>query len=224
MDFSPRGIVTPLQSAVLAAFFSRTQGFFLSGGTALAEFYLGHRDSQDLALFTTDDEAFSRAPVWLAAAARDAGANLASLQVTPAFHRYSLEKGEERFLVDLVRDPAYQAVLDKPSWKGIRVDSIQDITSNKLRTVLSRSDLKDHVDLFFLSRAGISLDAALPDAERKDGGISKAMLAYLMSQMRVAKIPACLRLPLSLEESRAFFGDLSRRRAWESAPPQSNSP
>lgn len=49
-------ILTPLQKKFLEEFFRTFLGekFFLSGGTALAEFYLKHRLSQDLDLFTID--------------------------------------------------------------------------------------------------------------------------------------------------------------------------
>src|ERR1700682_2481036 len=53
-------ILTPLQIALLDEFFSTSAGqsFFLTGGTALAAYYLQHRLSKDIDLFTTDDEQF----------------------------------------------------------------------------------------------------------------------------------------------------------------------
>lgn len=46
-------LLTPLQQAILVGFFAGGAalfGFFLTGGTALAEFYLRHRESVDLDL------------------------------------------------------------------------------------------------------------------------------------------------------------------------------
>ena len=53
------GILTPLQQSFLTGFFAYDVGeqFFLTGGTALAAYYLHHRLSDDLGLFTVDDEA-----------------------------------------------------------------------------------------------------------------------------------------------------------------------
>ena len=45
----------PLQQKFLQAFFSKEKRFFLSGGAALAGFYLGHRETHDLDLFTLMD-------------------------------------------------------------------------------------------------------------------------------------------------------------------------
>jgi predicted nucleotidyltransferase component of viral defense system len=43
-----------LQRDVLSVFFGKERGFFLTGGAALVGFHLGHRETQDLDLFTTE--------------------------------------------------------------------------------------------------------------------------------------------------------------------------
>jgi len=50
-----KGIITKLQKEILFIFskLADSRIFYLTGGTALAEFYLGHRKSFDLDLFTT---------------------------------------------------------------------------------------------------------------------------------------------------------------------------
>jgi hypothetical protein len=40
---------------LLVAFFDRTQQFFLTGGDALATFYLRHRETKDLDFFATPE-------------------------------------------------------------------------------------------------------------------------------------------------------------------------
>jgi hypothetical protein len=49
-----KGLLTPIQQAFLTAFAELPDQaqFYLAGGTALAEFYLGHRTSFDLDFFT----------------------------------------------------------------------------------------------------------------------------------------------------------------------------
>ena len=138
MELSRKGILTPLQTETLRSFFGQTQGFFLTGGTALAEFYLGHRDSEDLDLFAVDKACFDGGRDLLVFAAAQTGSTLNSLRVTPYFQRHELERDGQKFLVDLVHDMVPQIVKDKPSSDGVRVDAIEDITANKLCTVLSR--------------------------------------------------------------------------------------
>ena len=51
-------VLTPFQKKVLEFFSSLkdSKHFFLTGGMALAEFYLGHRKSFDLDMFTSEKE------------------------------------------------------------------------------------------------------------------------------------------------------------------------
>lgn len=86
--------LTALQKEFLDAFFRREDRFFLTGGAALAGFYLGHRETHDLDLFTlTDalDEGFSLT----SEIARERGASLESLQTAPDFRRLLIRQGAE---------------------------------------------------------------------------------------------------------------------------------
>ena len=69
-------ILTPMQETFLRRFFVFDVGqrFFLTGGTAAA-FYLGHRLSEDLDLFTLSDEAFGKLEAELGRWPRDAVEN-----------------------------------------------------------------------------------------------------------------------------------------------------
>ena len=53
--------LSQIQKDVLVAFFAREHGFYLTGGAALAGYHLGHRETSDLELFTSDAAAFERA-------------------------------------------------------------------------------------------------------------------------------------------------------------------
>jgi hypothetical protein len=58
--------------------------FFLTGGAALAGFYLGHRETHDLDLFTLMD-AMEEGSAAVVEAAREMGAKLESIQSSPDF-------------------------------------------------------------------------------------------------------------------------------------------
>lgn len=51
-----KGTLTPIQKILLVEFekIREASFFYLTGGTALAEFYLGHRRSYDLDFFTRE--------------------------------------------------------------------------------------------------------------------------------------------------------------------------
>lgn len=84
------GRLTPLQSAVLDAFFGAEREFFLSGGGALVGFHLEHRETTDLDLFTTSNEAFERARVVLPNVVSRMGGTLSIRQDSPGFWRAGL--------------------------------------------------------------------------------------------------------------------------------------
>ena len=74
-----------LQRQVLHEFFAREQGFFLTGGGALAGFYLHHRETEDLDLFTVDETGFERGVPALADAVAALGASMVARQQATGF-------------------------------------------------------------------------------------------------------------------------------------------
>jgi hypothetical protein len=91
--------LTALQSEVLDAFFQRERGFFLTGGAALAGFYLGHRTTDDLDLFTQQDLAFERGRFVVADVARAIGGEVHVRQDAPGFKRLVVVRDYVRDLI-----------------------------------------------------------------------------------------------------------------------------
>lgn len=67
-------------------------------------------------------------------------------------------------------------------------DTMREILANKLCAVLGRSELRDLVDLRALLGAGLSLEPALVDAGRKDGGFSAVQLAWALRAFPLDKV------------------------------------
>ncbi len=89
-------------------------------------------------------------------------------------------------------------------------DSAEEILANKLCTILARAEVRDLVDVFFLERAGRPAEQGLPLAARKDGGVSAAQLAWILSSVQIgddARIPA----GVSAVDLRRFIKDLESR-------------
>lgn len=186
-----KGELTGLQRAVLHEFFGRERGFFLTGGAALVGYYLHHRATDDLDLFTTDAEAFERGRRALAASADALQAVLKVVQDTPEFKRFSVERGDDLVVVDLVRERVPQ-LSGKVEMDGVLVDALGEILANKLTTVVSRMEERDLVDLYTLELRGHHIEDHLAAALSKDGGCTPATLAWLLSEMKIpddAKLP-----------------------------------
>ncbi len=208
-----------LQERVLLGFFRKSRSFFLTGGAALAAYHLGHRTTDDLDLFTSSadlDEGVSA----LQSVAEEMGASIQALRTSPDFRRFLLAAGAESVVVDLVRDRAPQIHVEKLNRDGVLVDPPAEILANKLCTLLSRGEVRDLVDVLFLERAGLRVEDALGPASTKDGGLTPAQLAWVLSQITLgpdSRIPA----GITPDELRAFLEDLvSRlsRLAWPAAP------
>jgi hypothetical protein len=218
MALSPRDILSALQWEFLSFFFHGAPPFFLTGGTALSAFYLQHRYSEDLDLFTLDSDAFDRVSLYVADTATKLKASIASLQTAPQFHRYKLSRQEESVIVDFVREVVPQISEVKNRFEGIVVDTLEEITANKICTVISRAEIKDYIDLYFLGLTGYPLENYIELAQQKDAGVSQAMLAYLLSEFRLTKVPGFMIAPVSVEEIQEYFQSLARKLAVESFP------
>jgi hypothetical protein len=169
---------------VLEAFFRREQGYFLTGGAALAGFHLGHRETHDLDLFTLAGPLTGGVDT-LRELAREIGAGCEETRTAPEFRRFLLSRGDESVVVDLVVERAPQLVGDKPRVGSIRVDPPEEILANKLCTLLGRAEIRDLVDVRALEESGLSLERALEAGQRKDGGLTPAQLAWVLSQISI---------------------------------------
>lgn len=209
MDSSDKEIITQFQREFLETFFEQTQAFFLTGGTALSGFYLHHRYSQDIDLFTVQSEPFAHIHAFALQTAQRIDAKLTAIQTEPMFRRYLLSRGEESIVVDGVKDIAVQIVQEKPKFGNVVVDSLEDICCNKICAIVGRGEIKDYIDLYFLHQYGYSIKKYLSFAQKKDSGVSKATIAYVLSEVKFLQIPDYMVKPLSIEKLQAFFQALS---------------
>jgi len=198
-----------LQQELLEAFFVREHRFFLTGGAALVGFYLHHRQTLDLDLFTIEDH-LEDGEAALFDAAADVGAAVERLRTSTNFRRFLARRGNESVVVDVVRDLAPQIEVDKPVHGGIRMDSPREIMANKLCTLLSRGELRDLVDVRALEQAGHKVEEHIALAARKDAGLTPAQLAWVLSQLEIGE-DASPPGGVSAEELREYLDDLARR-------------
>ena len=218
MSWESSKAATPLKRDFLKAFFAREKRFFLTGGSALGLFYLEHRHSYDVDLFSLERPDWSELDGLMRLCAEAIGAALELRRDAPTFRRYQLVRGNDREFVDIVLNVPPQIDPEKPWIAGIRVDTLHEILINKITTLISRCELKDIVDLFFLEKDGYRIEDYFEEARQKDGGLDPAMVSLLLDSLRITELPDYLIKPLTLVDLCAFVDDLKRRMALMAYP------
>jgi predicted nucleotidyltransferase component of viral defense system len=211
-------LLSPLQRRILDAVSAELPGLFLTGGSALGPFYLGHRRSADLDLFTRDRDSYEGRVKQFVHLMESRGLAVVAGSAGPGFRRFVISDGQEDIPVDLALDTAEQIAPPLVTPQGLAVDSLDDITANKLGAILGRAEERDYVDLYFLAKAGRDPLAFLEAARRKDRGIDAATLAFVLSEVRIRRDPEGLEQPLAAKTLEAFIEDLRRRLARAAFP------
>jgi len=207
-------VLTGMQEQVLRLLFEKglgERGYYLTGGTALSEFYLQHRYSDDLDLFTREikapDADFPDMRNWLISS----GFTITNAQLQPEFVRFFVrqeKESEDALKIELARDAG--AMLAPPlRIDKMIVDSFEDISVNKICAIYGRMppEVKDFCDLhFILNTSGFSIEYLLArarenqaDFDTEEGRLTFAV--NLMSAREFRHLPRMLK-PLSLDELR----------------------
>ncbi len=182
----------------------------LGGGAALAGAYLGHRTTGDVDLFFHDGEEMRILVSALSEVASGVGMRSEILRDARSLVRARIRGGELATELDLVHEPLEDVEPPPAPLEGIVVESLVDLRAAKLTCILSRSEPRDLVDLYFLDRAGHAPEADLGAALRKDAGIDPGVLAWLLASFPTEPLPGML-LPLSAEALRGFRDELAER-------------
>lgn len=217
----PNSLLSPLQRDFLREFFARETGrrFFLTGGTALAEYYFRHRLSEDIDLFTTDDDALNLARQEFRQMALTLNAALTSVLSTPTFQRFELMRADSPPVkLDLVRDVDFQFG-HRQEFEGVIVDSLENIGASKVTAIFGRTQSKDFVDLYVLMRSGQDFQVLLRDAKEKDAGLTEFWLAGMMRQVEKLKSLPPMLVPLELDTLKTFFLELADELFRSAKPP-----
>ena len=113
-------------------------------------------------------------------------------------------------LVDLVADPVSLAeapVRQDLGTASILIDTPHQILVNKLCALLSRSELRDLVDVKALLDAGCDLERALVDCPRQDAGFSPLTLSWALNGLAIQPLATRLGWPAARTGELEHFRD-----------------
>ncbi len=176
----------PLQDRVLQLMQDINSPFYLTGGTALSRCYLGHRYSDDLDFFLNADPHFqSCCRIVIDNLSQIPGWQIQFGATAESFVRLFL-KSETLFLkIDFVNDIKFRYGDIEECSIYNRVDNWRNILSNKLCS-LSRRDVKDIVDILFLSmQYRFPWEEVVAEAKQKDLWVDALEICKIIKELPV---------------------------------------
>lgn len=128
-----------------------TKRFYLTGGTALSEFYLHHRFSVDIDLFCEKEEVNqSVVDSFLKKISPNLGVTRIRRTQFLGLVSYILVYGDgEELKVDFNYYP-FPRIDKGVKFKNLEVDSLTDIATNKVHTLFMKPRTRDYIDLYFI--------------------------------------------------------------------------
>ncbi len=173
-------VLYPFQDQVIKVINQADTGFYLTGGTAASRGYLEHRFSDDLDYFVNDDHRFG---LWVERMIQTLNKAWACdvLMKEERFARLNLLQNDVSLKIELINDvPARVGEIQNHPVLG-RLDSAENILANKVTALLDREEPKDLADIWgFCTQKGLSLQAAITNAQSKAAGVFPADLARVL--------------------------------------------
>lgn len=147
-----KSILSQKQKLFLSLFsqnISLSRNFYLTGGTALAEFYIPYRYSEDLDFFSENEISLLPITVFLK-----------SIKDKIKYKRFDINRSFNRNIVQLIFEDQTLKLeftyfpfpqIEKPKIKdGIKIDSLEDIAVNKIFTIYQHPRSRDFTDIYMI--------------------------------------------------------------------------
>jgi len=217
-------VISPLQKEILKTFgeIPDSEQFYLTGGTALAHFYLKHRKSNDLDFFSSVPELIAPFSSRLEEKLKSHGMSVERQRGFHSFVELAVERSGETTIIQMAQDAVFrfESTVTFPQFPNVKIDNLRDIASNKLLALFGRAALRDFIDLYALIQKGkFTAEELMKMAPQKDPGFDLYWLGVAFERIRQFRegAPDMLLLlePVSLKELRAFFNQWREKIAKE---------
>ena len=181
--------------------------FYLTGGTALAAYYLHHRYSEDLDFFSFKEVDLLELDAFLQEIKAPLKITKTDFQQTFNRNIFFLHAKKKILKIEFTYFPFEQ--IEKPVTKdGILIDSIIDMATNKTFTIFQNPRARDFIDLYFILKKykNFSLPKLVKMARSKfDSQIDPIQLGtQLLKAKEIQDLPRMLK-KINHSQWRAFF-------------------
>lgn len=142
--------------------------FYLTGGTALAEFYLHHRLSEDLDFFSEQD--FDPQSISVIFRKIQTAAGIRKVEYQQNFNRnlFFLHTTTDVIKTEFTYFP-FTRIEQKQKIGELFIDSLIDIATNKIFTIYQNPRARDFIDLYLILKhdAILTIDSLIDNAQIK---------------------------------------------------------
>lgn len=213
-------VINKIQKEILLYFGDvlESEQFYLTGGTALAEFYLKHRRSNDLDFFTSVEELIVPYSYSLEDVLKTRGMSVQRQRGFRSFVELLVERADDSTVIHIALETPFRFENTRifPEYPKLKVDSLIDIASNKLLALFGRATLRDFIDVYFLVKKGYyDIDELMAKAKIKDPGFDLYWLGVALERIKTFKddSPEMLLLlePLNFNDLFTFFNEWRER-------------
>ena len=202
-------ILTTNQQSLLKAFGSTniSKYFYLTGGTALAAFYLHHRYSEDLDFFTSEKQNIEQLRNEITQVLHFPNSKLEVVRSFETFieARLTMNDGEV-IKMDFAYDSPFrhQPTILSETYH-IAIDNLLDIGCNKISALFDRAETKDFVDVYFLLKGKFSFNELFEKAKQKHVGLDEYWFTHALKKvLKVSTLPRMVK-QVSIQELQKFF-------------------
>lgn len=181
--------------------------YYFTGGTPLAAFYLRHRLSEDLDLFSEEEVHLPSIRNFLGKAQKKLKLKKIDYRQFLGLHSFQLFFSQNNILkVDFNYYP-FPRIEKGMRYKNLSVDGVLDIAVNKVHTIFMKPRARDFIDIFFIIRQEkFLLDDLILKAKAKfDWHIDPVQFGIRLSQAaEMSDYPRMLK-KISHREWKVFF-------------------
>lgn len=134
------------------------ESFYLTGGTALAEYYLQHRLSEDLDFFSEQEVDTQSIAAFFAKNKARLGIRETDFQQSFNRNLFFVSLEDDVIKTEFTYFP-FPRIEQKLKKNDLFIDSLEDIAANKLFTIYQKPRSRDFIDLYLiLQKTGQTLD------------------------------------------------------------------
>lgn len=191
------------------------KNYYWSGGTALSEIYLHHRESYDIDLFTEKNEVHlpSVSKFVRSAAKKLRAKKIAPIRYLGLYSFTYILPNDSELKIDFNYYP-FKRIETAKKYKKLEVDSLIDIAANKVHTIFMKPRGRDYIDLYLTLKENsqINLEKLILLADIKfDWHIDPLQLGENLSKVVTFTEKPKMFIPFNQQEMENYLLNLAKQ-------------